>query len=135
MTAIVCIDAQGGMLFNQRRVSSDREVVADIMNIFGDSVIYMRSSSAKLFEEHENVRICDNCLEEAGTDGVCFLEADVADAVLKKADRIVLYHWNRSYPSDVKFPLAKLHSMGKLLSSEDFKGYSHERITREVYAL
>lgn len=135
MTIIVCIDDYGGMLFNRRRVSSDRAVIADILEYADGRPLWLRAYSQKLFPDNSSLRVCDTELTDAGPEELVFLEEAPRDELLKKAARIVVYYWNRHYPSDVKFPIAQLQSVGKLESTVEFAGYSHSKITREVYAL
>jgi len=45
-----------------------------------------------------------------------------------------LFRWNRIYPSDVKFPIKLDQGQWHRVSTEDFLGSSHEKITMEVYA-
>ena len=135
MTVYVCVDDQGGILFNNRRVSSDRVVIQDILQLSDSQPVRMRAYSAKLFPEDSTVLIDDAYLNVAKQGDHVFLEEAVADDLFAKTKRIVVYHWNRLYPSDVKFPLDQLRSLGKLESSTDFSGHSHEKITREVYSL
>ena len=52
-------------------------------------------------------------------------------AVLAEAEEVVLYHWNRTYPSDRRFPLPL--AGWTLARREEFSGSSHEKITKEVY--
>ena len=135
MTVIICVDDQGGILFNRRRVSSDRQVIADIMSYTGDSVLHMNEYSAKLFSGYENICISDDCITNAAAGDICFLECSMPEDLFQKTKKVVLYHWNRMYPSDVKFPLKQLRNRAKLLSRMEFEGHSHQRITREVYTL
>ena len=134
MTIIVCVDEQGGILFNHRRVSSDRSVVSDIVKYADHTNLYMSEYSAKLFPTAANVIVIPNLLNSADS-GMIFIEEYCPDAVLDKADRVVIYHFNRRYPSDVKFPVDIVKKRGTMESSVEFKGNSHDRITREVYVL
>ena len=52
-------------------------------------------------------------------------------AVEAKIEKIIVFWWNRHYPSDRKFDL-DLSKWNKV-SEEEFAGYSHEKITKEVY--
>ena len=62
-----------------------------------------------------------------------FAEDVPAEEMLKKTKKIVLYRWNRHYPSDVTWE-PDLASMGFALTETiEFPGTSHEKITREVY--
>ena len=134
MTIIVCLDEQGGVLFNCRRVSSDRAVVVDILKYADHSNLYMSEYSAKLFPAISNIVVVADLLNQANA-GFVFIEEYCPDDVLDMADRIVIYYFNRRYPSDVKFPLDIIKKRGTMESSVEFKGNSHDRITREVYVL
>lgn len=135
MTVIVCVDEQGGILFNRRRVSSDRAVISDLLKQIGTQTLCMRAYSAKLFPARTNIRISENCLADVNREEVLFLEDAAPERLLDKADRVILYCWNRLYPSDVRFPMDWLLSCGRLESAVDFEGNSHSQITREVYVL
>ena len=135
MTAIVCVDEQGGILFNRRRVSSDRAVISDILKMTEAHSLRIREYSVNLFPENAAVYVADDYLRGAGKGDFLFFEDIVSEIFWEKLERIVVYHWNRLYPSDVKFPLDDLRERGELESSVTFEGYSHSRITREVYAL
>lgn len=134
MTVIVCVGDGGSLLFNNRRVSSDRVVTEQILAQYSHREIRMRAYSAKLFADSERVQICEDLL--AGDDeDVCFLEEALSADWLDRVSRVVVYHWNRAYPSDVKFPIEQLRSRGSMVSSMEFPGYSHDVITREEYLL
>ena len=134
MKLIVCVDDQGGVMFNRRRVSSDRRVVADIMDVVGDSQLFISEYSAKLFSVAENISALKD-FSAVGADDYVFLEDTLLPDSWAGISEVVVYHWNRLYPSDLRFPVDELRSLGKLMSVLDFKGNSHEKITREVYTL
>ena len=70
-------------------------------------------------------------LEQAGEGEYCFVENTGLQAVEAKIEKIIVFWWNRHYPSDRKFDL-DLSKWNKV-SEEEFAGYSHEKITKEVY--
>ena len=50
-----------------------------------------------------------------------------------RIEEVIVYKWNRRYPTDTYFDL-DLAALGfRLASSEEFAGYSHEKITKETY--
>ena len=134
MKLIVCVDNQGGVLFNRRRVSSDRNVISDIMDYVGNSRILASEYSVKLFPVAENISVIHD-FSGMESDDYVFLEDSISQSMLKQVREVVVYHWNRLYPSDVRFPLEEVRKLGKLKSVVEFKGNSHEKITREVYML
>lgn len=131
---IVCVDDSMGMMFNKRRVSRDEAVIKRIIEIADNKRIWMSQYSYPLFEsmKADNIVAEDLFLERASNDEYCFLEnISVADCE-NKIERIILFRWNRSYPSDVKFNIDL--NEWKFNSSEEFAGDSHECITMEVYS-
>ena len=134
MKLIVCVDDCGGVLFNRRRVSSDRLVITDIMAYVGESRLLASEYSVKLFPISEKIFLLTD-FSAAASDDYVFLEDLLPQCGLEQVSEVVLYHWNRLYPSDVRFPVDEIRKLGKLKSIVDFKGNSHEKITREVYML
>lgn len=132
MVLIVCIDDHNGLMFNKRRVSSDKAVIADICDRYGAAGICISPYSASLFQGHEAyVTVSEEFLNNNAN--VCFAECGDFVKVKDSVDTLVLYKWNRSYPSDIKFPADLYVTSMNLQSSEDFAGNSHSCITREVY--
>ena len=135
MTIVVCIDDQGGILFNHRRVSADCAVISDLMELAGEQTICMRPYSAKLFPVQGSIRVTEQYLSDTCPGEILFLEDAVPENLMTNAKKLIVYRWNRLYPSDVRFPLDLLQRLGKPESSVDFRGNSHSKITREVYVL
>ena len=78
--------------------------------------------------------INDDFANKPKKNDICFVEHGVASALVSFADEVTIYRWNRLYPSDVKFD-ADLEKMGfRLTLSTDFAGYSHEKITKEIFS-
>lgn len=136
MHLILCIDDRGGMLFNRRRQSQDREVRRDMLSMADGHALWMNAYSAGQFSEEERPRlhVAEDFLDRAGEEDFCFVEDRPADLWPDRAKCLVLYRWNRVYPSDLKLDLASALEGWTLLDSRDFPGYSHETITKEVYA-
>lgn len=75
MIIMTVVDDHGGMSFHNRRQSQDRVLRQRMMEIAGDSGIYMSPYSAKLFSEYANVIHEDeDFLEKAGMGAYCFVE-------------------------------------------------------------
>ena len=131
MKIIVCLDDQNGMLFNHRRQSRDRAVIADVLKTTVDGVLYIREFSKALFTEGV---VTDNaCLEHAGEGDYCLIENLALEPYRQKIGEIIVYRWNRVYPADFRFDLDL--SEYNLCSRTEFEGYSHERITKEVFSV
>ncbi len=132
MTIAVCIDDKNGMMFNKRRQSRDSELIRDFVELCGDGKILISSFSEKLFADFQDrVTVDDSFLDGAEEDDICFVENADVTPFAERINKIILYRWNRHYPSDFKFTFDL--SGYTLTESKDFEGSSHENITREVY--
>ena len=129
MILIYCIDERNGLLFNNRRQSRDRLLIERIMS-FANGKMFINEFSKKLFSEFA-VTVSDEFLEMAKDGDYCFVEN--ADAEIRKAEKVILYKWNRHYPSDKKFTFDLKKEGFTLVSTDNFKGSSHDKITEEVY--
>ena len=87
----------------------------------------MDERSCRLFDGME-LTIAESAEQADGF----FLEFSAPSELQKKPEHIILYHWNRHYPSDLKFDLTM--DGYKLNETVEFEGSSHEKITKEVYS-
>lgn len=135
MIIIACIEDRYGMMFNHRRVSQDRALRERILERTKGAVLRMNAYSAKMFAEtaEKQIYVSENFMEEAGPGEYCFLEDRSVLAYENKIERIVLFKWNRTYPSDLKFDIPLTEHGWRLTKTEDFPGFSHEKITEEIY--
>ena len=78
--------------------------------------------------------ICtDDMLNQASDDDTCFAENADFLAHLDSVKQIIVYWWNRHYPSDVRIDL-DFQKAGYFLKEQyELKGFSHEKITVERY--
>lgn len=135
MIILLCVDDNMGMLFNKRRQSQDRILLDRILGMTAEKRLWMNQYSANIFvkENCPQIMIDEAFLENAQEEDYCFVEnLDVA-AYENKIEKIFLYHWNRTYPADTYFPIPLQENGWKLLESNEFCGYSHDKITEEVY--
>lgn len=136
MKLIVCVDDKFGMLFGGRRQSKDCALRENMLELTQNSLLWMNAYTAAQFEDKaDNIRIDEACLEKVGAEEYCFAENS---DIVPYADRVrcvILYHWNRTYPSDSRFPIELFADRWHLESVTEFSGTSHETITREVYVL
>lgn len=133
MIVILCLDENRGMLFNKRRQSRDREVIKRIMEICLYTKLRIHPFSVMLFKEElsEVIVAEEEFLQKAEKGEYCFVENQDLKEVEEKIEKLVIFWWNRSYPADFRFTL-DLKSWKKV-AEEEFVGYSHDRITKEVY--
>ena len=130
MKLILCLDDNGGLLFNRRRQSRDAALRADLLARI-DGPLWLSSYSARQFESDERLRVDDAFWEKAGAGEWCFAEEAPPEGAWEGIEELVVYRWNRRYPTDVTLTLP---SEWQLVASRDFVGTSHERLTREEYA-
>lgn len=136
MNIIVCIDDAGGMLFNGRRQSKDSVLRQQAVMLANGQPLWMNSYTARQFAEDAYQGIVDEqFLENAPETAWCFVEKDDLLPYIAKIRQVTVYRWNRLYPSDVKFPMEQFENRWQPVSTREFAGSSHERITEEVYRL
>ena len=133
MKVILCLDDRGGMMFNHRRQSRDREVIGNILDMVGDGVLWMAPYSRMLFSESAALRVEENFLNLAEASDWCFVEDRALLPYRDRIEEMILYRWNRTYPFDVKLDLDPIAHGFLLCESVEFAGYSHETITKEIY--
>ena len=127
MTLYICLDDRCGLQFNRRRQSRDAAVLEDIRSRLTGKLL-IEPFSEKLIREAEIP--CVLPPEEAED---FFAEDIPSDARLAQVKKLVIYRWNRLYPSDVRWE-PDLAGLGfSLRETTEFPGTSHEKITREVY--
>ena len=131
MKIAVCIEKSGGMLFNNRRVSRDSVVQQKLLELVGEASICTNEYSAKLFEDSSKLKISNDFLSVVADEDICFIEN--VDFPIDEASEVYLFQWNRDYPADVYFDY-NLKELGfKKVSSKEFEGSSHKKITLEIY--
>ena len=130
---IACVDGRNGMAFNRRRQSRDRAVRADLLAEIGAARLWVNAATARQFAPEEQSRLCvdESFLEKAGPGEPCFVEDRSVAPCAGRAERIVLYRWDRAYPADLYWDLPL--EGWTLARREEFPGFSHKIITKEVY--
>lgn len=132
MIVIVCLDHNNGMLFNARRQSQDRVLINDVVSTIGDKRLYIYEYSASLFSGYSSkYLVSKDPLNEAQDGDFCFIEDQHLVPYQSKIEKFVIYRWNRTYPADFIFDIDL--SGYELISTTDFRGSSHEKITKEVF--
>ena len=95
----------------------------------------MNEYSYKLYKDinNENIIVSENYLDECENDNFCLVENKPLNNYIEKIDNIIIYKWNRIYPSDLYFDIDIKNGQWKLIETEEFQGSSHEKITKEIY--
>ena len=133
MTLAFCVDDRGGLSFNRRRQSRDRAVRADLLAEIGERPLWVNAATARQFapEEQPRLRVDPAFLEQAGPGEPCFVEDRSVAPFAGRAEQVILYRWDRAYPADLYWDLSL--EGWTLARREEFPGFSHEIITKEVY--
>lgn len=135
MNIFVCLDEDGGMAFNKRRQSMDRVVRENMLQMVGEGSLYVNTYTAKQFKENNDKLIVDdNCLERADNGTYVFIEDVPIGAYISNIEKIIVYRWKRKYPADLFLDIDLTSFPWKLSVSEEFVGYSHECIGKEIYS-
>ena len=129
MVIIVCLDQKNGMRFNHRRQSKDRTIISDIYDMLLDAPLYMSKQSEDLFEDYEGKIVVDDDFMEK-SDMFCFVEQ--SNLNYKNVDEVIVYRYDTVYPADEYFPIDLSEYL--LMEESEFKGYSHDLITKEIYS-
>lgn len=130
MTVYFCLDDRGGMLFGGRRQSRDAALLADLAAGV-PLVLTIDPFSEKLIAAAGIPYVLAG--EVLAEDAHFFLENRIPDTVVPSADTLVIYRWNRHYPSDVRWEKAPADFGFTLSETTEFAGKSHDAITKEVY--
>lgn len=133
MVLIACVDDGMGMLFHHRRQSQDRVLREDILRTAAGRPLWMNAYSAGQFAPDAAIHAAEDCLERAGEGEFCFVENLDVQPYAGRMEKVILYHWNRRYPADLRWTLPLDAPEWKRTELREFAGSSHEKITKEVY--
>ena len=135
MNIIVCIDNNNGMMFNKRRQSQDKILRENIKKLTKDSILYMNEYSYKLYKDIDtgNIKVSENFLNICNNNDYCLVENEKLSSYINKITTLIVYKWNRDYPSDFYFDINLNNTDWTLISNEEFEGSSHKKIVRETY--
>ena len=133
ITVAITVDDKMGLAFNKRRQSRDKLLIADLCNKT-DGPIYVSNYSAPLFEEHaDKITVVDEPLRDTPDGGCCFVEMAHLGEHVNDISKLIVYHWNRLYPSDKKLDIDVTVSGFKMTAKYEFTGNSHDKITKGIY--
>ena len=128
ITVVLCLDDEGGMTFFGKRQSRDRILIDELCESTAGE-IYITDFSARLFEAHPGrARVSSDPISECPDGGTVFIENLPLLPHKKKIENIILYKWNRLYPSDQKIDIS--FSDFEAVARKEFVGSSHDKITK-----
>ena len=129
--AIICVDDNGGVMFNNRRVSSDKNVILDILRMKETNELFCSNYSASNFTLYNNkISVDEDVINNVSKDGIYFIE-DIFPKNWNTFNYIIIYKWNRKYPSDVLFTYDLKDYIN--IKKDEFKGNSHEKIDKYIF--
>lgn len=129
-TIALCVDKENGRLLFGKRTSEDREVRKKLLSMTERITVDEYTASQFREEDAPDVHSRLDVMEhpEKITEGFAFLEKQ---DIPPDADRIIIFNWNRKYPADRWFDFS--FSGWRKVKKEDFEGYSHPKITMEIW--
>ncbi len=132
MKLAICIEKNGGILFCGRRVSQDSVLREKLISLLDHNAsLYMATYSAKQFENRDRIVCDENCLITTGEQDICFWENEVKS--FENISSLYLFQWNRTYPADTFLDFDPKALGFQKISTENFEGSSHPKITLTVY--
>lgn len=134
MKVVVCADKQGGMLFGGRRVSRDRVMLSDMIDMLNGGRLCISPFSAKLLEPYQCEKlISTSFLDEATERDICFVENIPLLPYLDKISSLTIYRWDKEYPFDFQLDIRPFDMGFKIDDVIELNGFSHDIIDKEVY--
>ena len=135
MNIIVCLDDKNGMMCNKRRQSQDKLLRSDIKELVKSKILYMNNYSYKLYKDIDdgNIKVYEDFLNECNENDFCLVEDKSLYKYIDKINTIVIYNWNRIYPTDLHFDIDLNNNSWELMNESEFEGSSHEKITKKIY--
>ena len=135
MKLIVCLENNNGVIFNKRRVSSDKKVTKKIIELTQEKKLWVSYYTQELFigKDINKTRLVlsNSIFKKAGENDYVWIE-NIMPKNLDDCSELIVFRWNRDYPSDVKFDF-DLSDSFELTSAKIIKGNSHDEITEEHY--
>ena len=132
LTVIVTVDERNGRAFLGKRLSRDQALCEDVLCVCDGRALTVTPKSAPLFSG-ARLSVREDLFDGARSGEVFFSEVEPLLPVSEKITTLVVYRWNRRYPSDLNLDLTPEACGLRLISAHEFVGKSHEKITREEY--
>lgn len=105
------------------------------MELAGNRTLWMNDYTARQFspEQQEQISLAENPLQAANNGELCMVEGEALLPYEDQLEELILFRWNRVYPADTYLDIPLSEHGWVLVNTLEFSGYSHERITQEVY--
>ena len=133
LTVAITVDERMGIAFNNRRQSRDKALIEDLCRSTKKE-IYVSPYSAPLFNDfNDRIIIINDPIVNCPDDGFCFIELTDISSHIGDISELLIYNWNRHYPSDVKANI-DVNAASFIISEQyEFIGSSHELITKSIF--
>lgn len=132
ITVAVCLDDEEGMIFNNRRQSRDRVLIAELLDST-EGKIYIHPYSLLLFGDNERIVVSDDPLGECTDGAIAFIEQLPIKPYIDSVGSFIVYRWNRLYPAEKYFDIDLEKEGFKLETKKEFVGSSHDNIEKGIY--
>ena len=135
MNIILCLDNNNGMMFNKRRQSQDKNLRENIKELTKNNFLHMNIYSYNLYKDidNNNIIVSDDFLDDYKENDFYLVENTSLIPYYNKINELIIYRWNIDYPSDSIFDDKFLNNNFKLIETINFKGISHDKITRDIF--
>lgn len=135
MIIVVAADDGYGLMFNKRRQSQDKKLREHLLTVCQGKRLWMNGYTAKQFTETEQSSLCvdEEFLDKAGAGEYCFVENCSIQPYQDKIEKVLVYKWNRKYPTDFGLDIPLAEQGYQCTMTEEFAGNSHEKITVEEW--
>lgn len=131
MNVIICLDDNKGMLFNNRRQSRDKALLADIFRDLKGEKLFVTPFSEKLMADYsDSISVCEDA-SVIGAGQWFFCENIDLTPFYNNIEKTIVYKWNRIYPADFSCTLD--FSAFTLVGEFVFEGNSHPVINKQIF--
>ena len=135
MKVIICVDDRGGVSYHGRRLSQDRLQRIDVIQRFASHGFCMKKETADLY--HQIDKRCYQVIpawKQVLSSDRWWVSEDIEFLQwLDQLEELVIYRWNRLYPSDKKLLLSLPVADWRCILHDSFVGSSHAKIDVEHY--
>lgn len=132
MVIVACIDKLGNITADANRQINDILFIKRLWETTNEALLFINDCSRKKFFYYPMMYIDDNFLDQAEAEDYCFVENTDITPYVDRIDKIILYKWNKTFSSELKFDVSILKDY-KIVSKESFLGSFHLRITEVIY--
>jgi len=133
-TVAIAVDERLGTFFGGKRQSRDKLLIEDLIKTANERAIVIRPYSLSQFHAYDiKLKVCDIPLDDACDGDVCFIEGEELFPYKDKISELIIYNFNRHYPSDKKLDISPDKLGMTLCERVEFAGFSHDKITKEIY--